>query len=351
MGACLSALCDTEPDSVPDPGAQGASSAPSAPKASAGPERTAGIAVPRLSIDVFKAATDNFNPAGMLGEGSFGRVYAGEIKGRRVAIKKLDTGSQPDDEFLEGVSTLSQLRHECVPELVAYCLDGPQRALAYELAPMGSLHDILHGRKLAIKTADSDPRMVLTWHQRMTIALGAARGMHYLHEQSNPPVVHKGVKSANVLVFDGCQGKIADFNASNEAPDQASMLKSARVLGTFGYNAPEYAVVGQLTAKSDVYSFGVVLLELLTGRKPVDPNMPRGQQSLVTWATQRDRLSDSKVSSIVDPKMNGEWPQMAVVKFAALTALCVQYDSSYRPSMSTVVRTLTPLARGEEGNA
>ncbi|GJP81846.1 hypothetical protein CLOP_g11964 [Closterium sp. NIES-67] len=318
-----------------------------APKPSGGARGTAEISVPRMAIADFKAMTNNFNPQSMLGEGSFGRVYRGDLNGRAVAIKKLDAGAQPEEEFVDGVAVASNLRHAGMVELVAFCCDGPQRVLVYELAERGSLHDILHGRKLAIKTEEAP--ITLTWQQRMKIALGAATGLAYLHEEASPPMVHKGVKSSNVLVFEDFTSKIADFNVANEAPDQASRLHSARVLGTFGYNAPEYATVGQLTQKSDVYSFGVVLLELLTGRKPVDQNMPRGQQSLVQWAT-HGRLAEDRVKHCVDPKLKGSFPAKAVVKFAALAALCVQYEAEFRPSMGTVVKSLMPLAQeGADG--
>ncbi|CAI7807466.1 unnamed protein product [Closterium sp. NIES-53] len=286
---------------ISDPYDVTAAAKATAPKPSGGGARNSEVSVPRMTIADFKAMTNNFNPSSMLGEGSFGRVYRGDLNGRAVAIKKLDAGSQPEDEFLDG---------------------------------------------LAIKTEEAP--ITLSWQQRMKIALGAATGLAYLHEEAS--MVHKGVKSSNVLVFDDFTSKIADFNVANEAPDQASRLHSARVLGTFGYNAPEYATVGQLTQKSDVYSFGVVLLELLTGRKPVDQNMPRGQQSLVQWAT-HGRLAEDRVKHCVDPKLKGSFPAKAVVKFAALAALCVQYEAEFRPSMGTVVKSLLPLTQeGADGD-
>ncbi|CAL5370169.1 unnamed protein product [Camellia sinensis] len=152
----------------------------------------------------------------------------------------------------------------------------------------------------------AQPGPVLDWMQRVRIAIDAARGLEYLHEKVQPYTIHRDIRSSNVLLFEDFKAKIADFNLSNQAPDMAARLHSTRVLGTFGYHAPDvslhsqtppsttaaqqqrwwtdrYAMTGQLTQKSDVYSFGVVLLELITGRKPVDHTMPRGQQSLVTW--------------------------------------------------------------------
>ncbi|CAM6011874.1 unnamed protein product [Sphagnum balticum] len=307
--------------------------------ARAGPTaRPQPISVPSLSIEEIRECTDNFGPKALIGEGSYGRVYYATLQDRVAAIKKLDASAQPETEFLSQVSLVSRLKHENVVELIGYCLDGSLRVLAYEFATMGSLHDILHGRK-GVKGAQPGP--VLDWMQRVKIAVGAARGLEYLHEKAQPSIIHRDIKSSNVLLFDEYVAKIADFNLSNQTPDMAARLHSTRVLGTFGYHAPEYAMTGQLTQKSDVYSFGVVLLELLTGRKPVDPTMPRGQQSLVTWAT--PKLSEDKVKQCIDPKLRNDYPPKAVAKMAAVAALCVQYEADFRPNMSIVVKALQPL--------
>ncbi|PIN24566.1 Serine/threonine protein kinase [Handroanthus impetiginosus] len=305
------------------------------------------IAVPSIPVDELKEVTSNFSTDSLIGEGSYGRVYYGVLKnGRAAAIKKLDASKQPDDEFLAQVSMVSRLKHENFVELLGYCVDGNQRVLAYEFASNGSLHDILHGRK-GVKGAQPGP--VLSWAQRVKIAVGAAKGLEYLHEKAEPHIIHRDIKSSNVLIFDDDVAKIADFDLSNQAPDMAARLHSTRVLGTFGYHAPEYAMTGQLNSKSDVYSFGVVLLELLTGRKPVDHTLPRGQQSLVTWAT--PKLSEDKVRQCVDSRLGGDYPPKAVAKMAAVAALCVQYEADFRPNMSIVVKALQPLLSTRPGPA
>ncbi|KAK2630851.1 hypothetical protein QOZ80_UnG0722820 [Eleusine coracana subsp. coracana] len=298
------------------------------------------IDVPELSLDDLKQKTDNFGSSALIGEGSYGRVYHATLDdGRQVAVKKLDASeNEPNDEFLKQVSLASKLKHENLVEMMGYCVDGTYRILAYEFATMGSLHDVLHGRK-GVQGAQPGP--VLDWMQRVKIAIEAAKGIEYLHEKVQPSIIHRDIRSSNVLLFEDFKAKIADFNLLNQAPDMAARLHSTRVLGTFGYHAPEYAMTGQLTQKSDVYSFGVVLLELLTGRKPVDHTMPRGQQSLVTWAT--PRLSEDKVKQCVDPRLKGEYPPKGVAKLAAVAALCVQYEAEFRPNMSIVVKALSPL--------
>ncbi|KAI3449340.1 hypothetical protein Pfo_006005 [Paulownia fortunei] len=303
------------------------------------------ISVPSIPVDELKEVTSNFSTDSLIGEGSYGRVYYGVLKnGRAAAIKKLDASKQPDDEFLAQVSMVSRLKHENFVELLGYCVDGNQRILAYEFASNGSLHDILHGRK-GVKGAQPGP--VLSWAQRVKIAVGAAKGLEYLHEKAEPHIIHRDIKSSNVLIFDDDVAKIGDFDLSNQAPDMAARLHSTRVLGTFGYHAPEYAMTGQLNSKSDVYSFGVVLLELLTGRKPVDHTLPRGQQSLVTWAT--PKLSEDKVRQCVDGRLGGDYPPKAVAKMAAVAALCVQYEADFRPNMSIVVKALQPLLNTRPG--
>ncbi|RDY11472.1 putative receptor-like protein kinase [Mucuna pruriens] len=305
------------------------------------------IEVPELLVDELKEITDSFGESSLIGEGSYGRVYYGVLKSDQVAaIKKLDASKQPDEEFLAQVSMVSRLKHDNFVQLLGYCIDGNSRILAYEFASNGSLHDILHGRK-GVKGAQPGP--VLTWTQRVKIAVGAAKGLEYLHERADPHIIHRDIKSSNVLIFDDDVAKIADFDLSNQAPDMAARLHSTRVLGTFGYHAPEYAMTGQLNAKSDVYSFGVVLLELLTGRKPVDHTLPRGQQSLVTWAT--PRLSEDKVRQCVDARLGGDYPPKAVAKMAAVAALCVQYEADFRPNMSIVVKALQPLLNARHGPA
>ncbi|KAJ9559452.1 hypothetical protein OSB04_014066 [Centaurea solstitialis] len=332
------------------------------------------IVVPALQLDELKEITNNFGTKSLIGEGSYGRVYHGVLRsGPDATIKKLKSSKQPNKEFLAQVSIISRLKHDNVVELLGYCVDGGLRVLAYEYAPNGSLWDILHGKasrwkdvkvpvlswsqrvKIAVGAAkrleylheEKEPHIthpVLSWSQRVKIAVGVAKGLEYLHEKAQPHIIHLDITSSNVLLFNDDVAKIADIDLSNQSPYMAPRLDSSRVLGTFGYHPPEYAMSGRLSLKSDVYSFGVVLLELLTGKKPIDHTLPHGQQSLVTWAI--PRLTEDKVNQGVDPKLNGEYPPKAVAKMAAVAALCVQYEAEFRPNMSIVCCSGLVIARG-----
>ncbi|XP_050217773.1 probable protein kinase At2g41970 [Mercurialis annua] len=308
---------------------------------SGAPQKALPIEIPAVPLDELNRQTGNFGTKALIGEGSYGRVfYAKLINGVPAAIKKLDTSTsqEPDSDFAAQLAVVSRLKNEHFLELIGYCIEANNRMLVYQFATMGSLHDVLHGRK-GVRGAAPGP--ALTWNQRVKVAYGAAKGLEYLHEKVQPPIVHRDVRSSNVLLFDDFSSKIADFNLSSASSETAARLHSTRVLGTFGYHAPEYAMTGQITQKSDVYSFGVVLLELLTGRKPVDHEMPKGQQSLVTWAT--PRLSEDKVKQCVDPKLNNDYPPKAIAKLAAVAALCVQYEADFRPNMTIVVKAIQPL--------
>ncbi|WVZ96149.1 hypothetical protein U9M48_041821 [Paspalum notatum var. saurae] len=296
-----------------------------------------------IPADKILEVTKNFGHEALIGEGSFGRVYFGCLRnGRSAAVKKMDFHNQPDEEFLSQVSMVSRLKHENVVELLGYCANGTLRVLAYEFGTMGSLHDMLHGRK-GVKEAQPGP--VLSWAQRVKIAVGVAKGLEYLHEKAEPQIIHRKINPNNVLLFDDDVAKIADFDLSNEVPITGAPVRWARCLrhyGTLlGYDAPEYAMAGQLSYKSDVFSFGVVLLELLTGRKAVDGTLPMEQRSLLAWVT--PRLGEDKVRQCVDSKLGGDYPFKDVAKFAAVAEVCVQYEAEFRPDMSIVVRALQPL--------
>uniref|UniRef100_A0ACD5XLC0 Uncharacterized protein n=1 Tax=Avena sativa TaxID=4498 RepID=A0ACD5XLC0_AVESA len=286
-------------------------------------------------------ATENFRPDCLLGEGGFGRVYRGRLEdGLLVAVKQLDlNGVQGNREFVVEVLMLSSLHHENLVSLVGYCADGEQRLLVYEYMALGSLADHL----LLLDRDASKPQPGLSWETRMRVALGAARGLEYLHETANPVVIYRDLKSSNVLLNDAFCPKLSDFGLAKLGPAAGAVERSPRVMGTYGYCAPEYIRTGQLSVKSDVYSFGVLLLELITGRRAVDSARPASEQVLVTWAT--PMFKDSKrYKELADPLLRGEFPERDLNQAVAVAAMCLQDQASARPCMSDAAVALSFLA-------
>ncbi|CAO2174953.1 unnamed protein product [Urochloa humidicola] len=278
-------------------------------------------------------ATNGFDDSKVLGEGGFGCVYQGTLEdGTTVAVKVLKRyDGQGEREFLAEVEMLGRLHHRNLVKLLGICVEENARCLVYELIPNGSVESHLHG--VDRETAPLD------WNSRMKIALGAARALAYLHEDSSPCVIHRDFKSSNILLEHDFTPKVSDFGLARTARGEGNQHISTRVMGTFGYVAPEYAMTGHLLVKSDVYSYGVVLLELLTGRKPVDMSRPAGQENLVAWA--RPLLTNVlSLRQAVDPLLGPNVPLDNVAKAAAIASMCVQPEVAHRPSMGEVVQAL-----------
>lgn len=296
-----------------------------------------------LPYEELKEATNNFAPSSILGEGGFGRVYKGVLSdGTPVAIKRLTSGGQQGGkEFLVEVEMLSRLHHRNLVKLVGYysSRESSQNLLCYELVSNGSLEAWLHGH-LGLNCP-------LDWDTRMKIALDAARGLAYLHEDSQPCVIHRDFKASNILLENNFHAKVADFGLAKQAPEGQANYLSTRVMGTFGYVAPEYAMTGHLLVKSDVYSYGVVLLELLTGRRPVDMAQPSGQENLVTWARPILRDKD-RLEELADPRLEGKYPKEDFVRVCTIAAACVAPEASQRPTMGEVVQSLKMVQRVTE---
>ncbi|ESR64718.1 hypothetical protein CICLE_v10007309mg [Citrus x clementina] len=286
-----------------------------------------------FSASEIEKATGNFDASRILGEGGFGLVYSGVLDdGTKVAVKVLKrVDQQGGREFLAEVEMLSRLHHRNLVKLIGICIEEQARCLVYELIPNGSVESHLHG-----VDKESAP---LGWDARLKIALGAARALAYLHEDSSPRVIHRDFKSSNILLEHDFTPKVSDFGLARSAMDEESRHISTRVMGTFGYVAPEYAMTGHLLVKSDVYSYGVVILELLSGRKPVDMTQPPGQENLVAWA--RPLLTSREgLERIIDPSLGSDVPFDSVAKVAAIASMCVQPEVQHRPFMGEVVQAL-----------
>ncbi|MFQ6621397.1 hypothetical protein Gotur_001458 [Gossypium turneri] len=282
-------------------------------------------------------ATNNFNPENQLGEGGFGRVYKGQVEPNQqvVAIKQLDrNGYQGNREFLVEVLMLSLLNHPNLVTLVGYCADGDQRILVYEYMANGSLESHL---------LDIPPdKKPLDWNTRIQVAIGAAKGLEYLHETADPPVIYRDFKASNILLDQDFNPKLSDFGLAKIGPTGDKSHVSTRVMGTYGYCAPEYALTGQLTAKSDVYSFGVVFLEMITGRRVIDNSRPTEEQNLATPLF-KDRRN---FQLMADPLLEGNYPSKGLHQALAVAAMCLQDDAAARPAMSDVVTALEYLING-----
>ncbi|KAK8574964.1 hypothetical protein V6N12_062641 [Hibiscus sabdariffa] len=289
--------------------------------------------VASYSIADLQMATGSFSIENLLGEGSFGRVYRAQFDdGKVLAVKKIDSSALPSemsDNFIEMVSNISELHHTNVTELAGYCSEHGQH-LVYEFHKNGSLHDFLH-----LSDEYSKP---LIWNSRVKIALGTARALEYLHEGCSPSVVHKNIKSANILLDVELNPHLSDSGLATFIPNADQVLNHGDVTMS-GYGAPEVTMSGQYSMKSDVYSFGVVMLELLTGRMPFDSTRPRLEQSLVRWAIPRLHDIDA-LSKMADPELNGLYPVKSLSRFADVIALCVQPEPEFRPPMSEVVQAL-----------
>ncbi|KAE8673454.1 Protein STRUBBELIG-RECEPTOR FAMILY 6 [Hibiscus syriacus] len=293
------------------------------------------------TVAALQTATNSFSQEYLIGEGSLGRVYKAEFpNGKTMAIKKIDNAAlslQEEDNFLEAVSNMSRLRHPNIVTLAGYCAEHGQHLLVYEYVGNGSLHDMLHFFDEGNKT--------LTWNARVRVALGTARALEYLHEVCLPSVVHRNFKSANILLDEELNPHLSDCGLAALTPNTERQVKvSTQVVGSFGYSAPEFALSGIYTVKSDVYSFGVVMLELLTGRKPLDSSRVRSEQSLVRWATPQLHDIDA-LAKMVDPTLNGMYPAKSLSRFADIIALCVQPEPEFRPPMSEVVQALVRLVQ------
>ncbi|KAJ7954022.1 Receptor-like kinase [Quillaja saponaria] len=281
-------------------------------------------------------ATNGFSAQNLLGEGGFGSVYKGYLPdGRELAVKQLKIGGgQGEREFTAEVETISRIHHRHLVSLVGYCISDNRRLLVYDYVPNNTLYFHLQG----------EDRPVLEWAKRIRVAAGAARGIAYLHEDCHPRIIHRDIKSSNILLDDNFEAKVSDFGLAKLALDANTHI-TTRVMGTFGYVAPEYVSSGKLTEKSDVYSFGVVLLELITGRKPVDASQPLGDENLVEWARPllSHALENEEFEGLTDPRLERNYIENQMFRMIEVAAACVRHSAVKRPSMGQVVRAFDSL--------
>ncbi|CAI0441917.1 unnamed protein product [Linum tenue] len=297
-----------------------------------------------FQLSELRAVTQNFSAHFLLGEGGFGRVHKGYVdeslrhglKAQPVAVKLLDIeGLQGHREWLAEVIFLGQLRHPNLVKLIGYCCEEEDRLLVYEFMPRGSLENHLH--------IIAGLSMTLPWGTRLKIAIGAAKGLAFLHGAESP-VIYRDFKTSNVLLDSDFTAKLSDFGLATMGPEGSKSHVTTRVMGTYGYAAPEYVSTGHLTTKSDVYSFGVVLLELLTGRRAMDKSRPKPELNLIDWAKPYlSGGSSRRLRYIVDPRFAGQYSVKGARLLAHLAAQCVSLNPKDRPKMPAVVDALVAL--------
>ncbi|XP_039827542.1 proline-rich receptor-like protein kinase PERK1 [Panicum virgatum] len=292
------------------------------------------------SYEQLAAATDGFAPGNIIGQGGFGCVYRGTLDGAEVAIKKLKTESrQGDREFRAEVEIISRVHHRNLVSLVGYCIYSDERLLVYEFVPNKTLDSHLHGH-------NGPP---LDWHQRWQIAVGSARGLAYLHDDCYPKIIHRDVKASNILLHHNFEPKVADFGLAKYQPGDDTHV-STRVMGTFGYIAPEFLSSGRLTDKADVFSFGVVLLELITGRLPVQSSQSYMDETLVGWA--RPLISQvaegGSLQALIDPRLGSDYDPSTMMRMVECAAAAVRQSAQQRPSMVQILKHLQGETRADD---
>ncbi|CAK9167269.1 unnamed protein product [Ilex paraguariensis] len=276
-------------------------------------------------------ATSNFMPDNMIGKGGSSQVYRGCFPdGKEVAVKILKPSEDVLKQFFSEIEILTALQHKNVISLFGFCFEDNNLLLVYDFLSRGSLEENLHGNQ--------ENGNIFGWEHRYKVALGVAEALDYLHNGAPQPILHRDVKSSNILLLDDFEPLLSDFGLAMPASSSSCHVDCTDVAGTFGYLAPEYFMHGKMNEKIDVYAFGVVLLELLSGRKPIDNGNPKGQECLVMWA--EPILKGKKVSQLLDPSFGGDYDHDQLEKMVLAASLCIKRAPQLRPQISLVLKLL-----------
>ncbi|KZV27392.1 hypothetical protein F511_02501 [Dorcoceras hygrometricum] len=280
-----------------------------------------------FSFEEIFTATDGFSSDNMVGRGGFAEVYRGVLRnGEAIAVKRLtkaENDAGKEKEFLTEIGTLGHASHLNVTPLLGCCMDNGLY-LIFHFSSKGSVASILHNEKLP----------VMDWNTRHKIAVGTARGLHYLHKNCPRRIIHRDIKASNVLLTADCEPQISDFGLAKWLPTQWSHHSVGPIEGTIGHLAPEYFTHGVVDEKTDVFAFGVFLLELISGRKPVDGH----HQSLHSWA--KPILNEGNTEEVVDPRLDDTYDAKQLNRLAFAASLCIRSSPSRRPTMSEVLEVM-----------
>ncbi|KAL0412388.1 UNVERIFIED_CONTAM: putative receptor-like serine/threonine-protein kinase [Sesamum radiatum] len=289
-----------------------------------------------FSHDVLRKSTSEFSSGNLIGKGGCNSVYKGILpEGKPVAVKILESSKEEWKDFMREVDIMTTVKHKRITPLLGICIKDNMLLSAYDFLSKGNLEENLHRK--------SKEKSVLPWEVRFQIAVGVAEALNYLHNECPKPVIHRDVKSSNILLTEDLEPQLCDFGLAIWGPTTASFLMDTDVVGTFGYLAPEYFMYGKISDKIDVYAFGVVLLELLSGRKPIGPETTKVQESLVMWA--KPKLENGDLKSMLDPNLDGSIDEAQMQRMALAAKLCLTQAARSRPTMNQILSILN----GEEG--
>lgn len=285
----------------------------------------------QLDFGTVRAATGNFSEDNKLGQGGFGVVYKGTLtSGQDIAVKRLSrTSGQGEIEFKNEVMLVAKLQHRNLVRLLGFCYEKEERILVYEFLPNSSLNNLIF---------DPVKRVLLDWETLYEIIDGIARGLLYLHEDSRLRIIHRDLKAANILLDENMNPKISDFGMARMFAMDQAQDSTSRVVGTFGYMAPEYVIRGHFSVKSDVYSFGVLVLEIVSGRKIGGRGIGDEGEDLLTYSWRK--WNDGTPLDIIDPTLN-DGPRSEITRCIIIGLLCVQEKEALRPTMAQVSMMLS----------
>ncbi|TKY67655.1 putative proline-rich receptor protein kinase PERK11 [Spatholobus suberectus] len=285
-------------------------------------------------LEVLKSCTSQFSSENLVGKGGSNRVYKGVLPGGKpIAVKVLQSSKEARKDFALEVEIISSLEHNSIAPLLGICIENNALISVYDYFPKGSLEENLHG-----KNKDGS---ILSWEVRFNVAVRIAEALDYLHREALKPVIHRDVKSSNILLSRGFEPQLSDFGLAIWGPTTSSFL-TQDVVGTFGYLAPEYFMYGKVSDKIDVYAFGVVLLELISGKEPISSAACKGQESLVVWA--KPIIDSGDIKGLLDPNLEGKFDEAQLQRMVLAASLCITRAARLRPKLNQILKIL----KGEE---